>query len=105
MHILYQLAGENAEVYDQVEFCKDSRFEAHHMIQDRNGPAINLDSSARSANWIFLLHQRSKIPFIWKCVLFLNLILFIFFKKWGMGGGGLAPRPSPCVGPDMFSLL
>ena len=46
--------------------------EDHHMIQDRNGPIINLDASVRSASRIFLFHQR-------KCV-----FLFFFFssKSW-----------------------
>ena len=58
MRILHHLAGENAEVYDQEQFCKYGRFEAYHMIQERNGPIINLDASARSASRIFLFHQR-----------------------------------------------
>ena len=64
------------------------------MIQDRNGPIINLDASARSASVIFLFHQR-----FLKCV-FLNFIL-LFSKS---GGRGWPPSPSPCAGPagDFF---
>ena len=40
------------------------------MIQDRNGPIINLDASARSANRIFLFHQRF--------LLFENVCFFSF---------------------------
>ena len=53
--------------------------EDHHMIQDRNGPIINLDASARFANRIFLFHQRF--------LLFENVCsfsFFFFFKKWGL---------------------
>ena len=44
--------------------------EDHHMIQDRIGPIINLDASARSANRIFLFHQRF--------LLFENVCFFSF---------------------------
>ena len=44
--------------------------EDHHMIQDRNGPIINLDASARSASRIFLFHQRF--------LLFENVYFFSF---------------------------
>ena len=40
------------------------------MIQDRNGPVINLDASARSASRIFLFHQRF--------LLFVNVYFFSF---------------------------
>ena len=56
------------------------------MIQDRSGPIINLDSSARSVNRNIRIP--SKIPFIWKCK-FHNF----FFQK--LGGGGLVPPAPP----------
>ena len=53
--------------------------EDHHMIQDRNGPIINLDASARSASRIFSCHQR--------VLLFENgyffSFLFLFLQKVG----------------------
>ena len=47
--------------------------EDHYMIQDRNGPIINLDASARSASRIFLFHQRF--------LLFENVYFFSFFSS------------------------
>ena len=56
--------------------------EDHHMIQDRNGPIINLDASARSASRIFLFYQRF--------LLFENVYFFSFlFTK--SGGRGWPP--------------
>ena len=54
--------------------------EDHHIIQDRNGPIINLDASARSASRIFLFHQRF---LLFENVYFFSF-LFFFFKKWGL---------------------
>ena len=64
--------------------------EDHHMIQDRNGPIINLDASARSVSRIFLFHQRF---FLFENVYFFS---FLFFsKRWGGGGGGKqGPAPA-----------
>ena len=60
--------------------------EDHHMIQDRNGPIINLDASARSVSRIFLCHQRF---FLFENVYFFS---FLFFsKRWGGGKQGPAP--------------
>ena len=55
--------------------------EDHHMIQDRNGPIINLDASARSASRIFLCHQRFLV------FVFFSFLSFFFLKKLGWGGG------------------
>ena len=66
--------------------------EDHHMIQDRNGPIINLDASARSASRIFLFYQRF--------LLFENVYFFSFlFTK--SGGRGWPP----CLGPVFFLYL
>ena len=46
--------------------------EDHHMIQDRNGPIINLDASTRFASRIFLFHQRF--------LLFENVYFFSFLS-------------------------
>ena len=48
--------------------------EDHHMIQDRNGPIINLDASARSASRIFLLHQRF---LVFENVYFFSFLFFL----------------------------
>ena len=48
--------------------------EDHHMIQDRNGPIINLDASARSANRIFLFHQRF---LLFENVCFVSFLIFL----------------------------
>ena len=63
------------------------------VIQDRNGPIINLDASARSASLIFLFHQRFLL-----LENFYVLILFLFFfqKK----GGPWPPAPPPARGPE-----
>ena len=61
--------------------------EDHHMIQDRNGPIINLDASARSVSRIFLFHQRF---FLFQNVYFLS---FLFFSK-RCGGGKQGPAPA-----------
>ena len=73
--------------------------EDHHMIQDRNGPIINLDASARSASRIFLFHQRF---LLFENVYFFSfLFLPFFFLKLGRGGGEEAGA-SPSVGPDII---
>ena len=59
------------------EFCKDSRFEDHDIKQDRNGPIINLDVSAKSASRIFLFYERFLLL---ENVYFFS---FLFFSKSG----------------------
>ena len=57
------------------------------MIQDRKGPIINLDASARSVSRIFLFHQRF---FLFQNVYFFS---FLFFSK-RCGGGKQGPAPA-----------
>ena len=71
------------------EFCKDSRFEDHDIKQDRNGPIINLDVSAKSASRIFLFYERFLLL---ENVYFFS---FLFFSKSGSGGAGAPPPPPP----------
>ena len=70
--------------------------EDHHMIQDRNGPIINLDASARSASRIFLFHQRF---LLFENVYIVSFVFpFFFFQKVRGGEAGA----SPSVGPDII---
>ena len=63
------------------------------MIQDRNGPIINLDASARSASRIFLFHQRF---LLFENVYFFSfLFVFCFSKIWR--GGGQGPPPAQAL--------
>ena len=68
------------------------------MIQDRNGPIINLDASARSASRIFLFHQRFLLFENVYFFSFLFLFSFFFKKFGGLGKAGA----SPSVGPDII---
>ena len=68
------------------------------VIQDRNGPIINLDASARSSSLIFLFHQRFLLL---ENFYFLNLFLFFFQKV----GGPWPPAPPPARGPEKLDNL
>ena len=78
-------------VYDLVQFCKGSRFEAYHIYDirsKRTNHKFGCFSEVRQSN-IFI---PSQIPFIWKCV-FLNLIFF--FQKVE----GPCPKKPPASPP------
>ena len=66
VRILHHLAGENAEVYDWVKFCKGGRFEAYHsdMGSKRTNHKFGCFGEVRQSNILI----PSKIPFITKCV-------------------------------------
>ena len=92
MNILHHLAGENAEVHDWVQFCKDSRLKLTIWY------SIETDQS-----WIWILWRGLPVEYSFSikgsfylkmCISFLYIF---FFKKWGGGSCGYE-NPKPFCG-------
>ena len=73
------------------------------MIQDRNGPIINLDTSGLGLPVEYSYSIKDSF-YLKICISFL-FFSFLFFIKWG-GGRGAAPQPLPLRGPycTIFSV-
>ena len=72
------------------------------MIQDRNGPIINLDTSGLGLPVEYSYSIKDSF-YLKICISFL---FFFFFQKVGWGGGGAGPQLLPLRGPccTVFSV-